>query len=203
MDTYIAIVDYGAGNLFSLKNALDYIGARSAVTSDPAVLEKSAAVLLPGVGAFPDAMEKLNAAALTAPLRAAAQAKPFLGICLGMQVLFETGTEFVQTPGLGLLPGRVVRLRAEGLPIPHMGWNSLRLHADSPLLAGVDAGSYVYFVHSYRADTAAGVVLADAEYGEQVPAVVGRGQVFGCQFHPEKSGEAGLTILRNFWRMAK
>ena len=120
-----------------------------------------------------------------------------------MQVLFETGTEFVQTPGLGLLPGRVVRLRAEGLPIPHMGWNSLRLHADSPLLAGVDAGSYVYFVHSYRADTAAGVVLADAEYGEPVPAVVGRGQVFGCQFHPEKSGEAGLTILRNFWRMAK
>ena len=203
MDTYIAIVDYGAGNLFSLKNALDYIGARSAVTSDPAVLEKSAAVLLPGVGAFPDAMETLNAAALTAPLRAAAQAKPFLGICLGMQVLFETGTEFVQTPGLGLLPGRVVRLRAEGLPIPHMGWNSLRLHADSPLLAGVDAGSYVYFVHSYRADTAAGVVLADAEYGEPVPAVVGRGQVFGCQFHPEKSGEAGLTILRNFWRMAK
>ena len=183
MDSYIAIVDYGAGNLFSMKNALDYIGARSIITSEPEALERSAAVLLPGVGAFPDAMNKLRAAALTG-------------------ALFELGTEFSETPGLGLLPGRVVRLQAAGLPVPHMGWNSLRIRAATPLLDGVDAGSCVYFVHSYRADTDSACVLADTEYGETVPAAVGRGQVFGCQFHPEKSGEVGLTILRNFWRMA-
>lgn len=202
MDRYIAIVDYGAGNLFSMKNALDYIGARSIITSEPEALERSAAVLLPGVGAFPDAMNKLRAAALTGTLCASARRKPFLGICLGMQVLFELGTEFSETPGLGLLPGRVVRLQSAGLPVPHMGWNSLRIRAATPLLAGVDAGSCVYFVHSYRADTESACVLADTEYGETVPAAVGRGQVFGCQFHPEKSGEVGLTILRNFWRMA-
>lgn len=202
MDRYIAIVDYGAGNLFSMKNALDYIGARSIITSEPEALERSAAVLLPGVGAFPDAMNKLRAAALTGALCASARRKPFLGICLGMQVLFELGTEFSETPGLGLLPGRVVRLQSAGLPVPHMGWNSLRIRAATPLLAGVDAGSCVYFVHSYRADTDSACVLADTEYGETVPAAVGRGQVFGCQFHPEKSGEVGLTILRNFWRMA-
>lgn len=202
MDRYIAIVDYGAGNLFSMKNALDYIGARSIITSEPEALERSAAVLLPGVGAFPDAMNKLRAAALTGALCASARRKPFLGICLGMQVLFELGTEFSETPGLGLLPGRVVRLQAAGLPVPHMGWNSLRIRAATPLLDGVDAGSCVYFVHSYRADTDSACVLADTEYGETVPAAVGRGKVFGCQFHPEKSGEVGLTILRNFWRMA-
>ncbi len=202
MDRYIAIVDYGAGNLFSMKNALDYIGARSIITSEPEALERSAAVLLPGVGAFPDAMNKLRAAALTGALCASARRKPFLGICLGMQALFELGTEFSETPGLGLLPGRVVRLQAAGLPVPHMGWNSLRIRAATPLLDGVDAGSCVYFVHSYRADTDSACVLADTEYGETVPAAVGRGQVFGCQFHPEKSGEVGLTILRNFWRMA-
>ena len=202
MDRSIAIVDYGAGNLFSMKNALDYIGARSIITSEPEALERSAAVLLPGVGAFPDAMNKLRAAALTGALCASARRKPFLGICLGMQVLFELGTEFSETPGLGLLPGRVVRLQAAGLPVPHMGWNSLRIRAATPLLDGVDAGSCVYFVHSYRADTDSACVLADTEYGETVPAAVGRGQVFGCQFHPEKSGEVGLTILRNFWRMA-
>lgn len=195
-------MDYGAGNLFSMKNALDYIGARSIITSEPEALERSAAVLLPGVGAFPDAMNKLRAAALTGALCASARRKPFLGICLGMQVLFELGTEFSETPGLGLLPGRVVRLQAAGLPVPHMGWNSLRIRAATPLLDGVDAGSCVYFVHSYRADTDSACVLADTEYGETVPAAVGRGQVFGCQFHPEKSGEVGLTILRNFWRMA-
>ena len=202
MDRYIAIVDYGAGNLFSMKNALDYIGARSIITSEPEALERSAAVLLPGVGAFPDAMNKLRAAALTGALCASARRTPVLGICLGMQVLFELGTEFSETPGLGLLPGRVVRLQAAGLPVPHMGWNSLRIRAATPLLDGVDAGSCVYFVHSYRADTDSACVLADTEYGETVPAAVGRGQVFGCQFHPEKSGEVGLTILRNFWRMA-
>ena len=202
MDRYIAIVDYGAGNLFSMKNALDYIGARSIITSEPEALERSAAVLLPGVGAFPDAMNKLRAAALTGALCASALRKPFLGICLGMQALFELGPEFSETPGLGLLPGRVVRLQAAGLPVPHMGWNSLRIRAATPLLDGVDAGSCVYFVHSYRADTDSACVLADTEYGETVPAAVGRGQVFGCQFHPEKSGEVGLTILRNFWRMA-
>ena len=202
MDRYIAIVDYGAGNLFSMKNALDYIGARSIITSEPEALERSAAVLLPGVGAFPDAMNKLRAAALTGALCASARRKPFLGICLGMQVLFELGTEFSETPGLGLLPGRVVRLQAAGLPVPHMGWNSLRIRAATPLLDGVDAGSCVYFVHSYRADTDSACVLADTEYGETVPAAVGRGLVFGCPFHPEKSGEVGLTILRNFWRMA-
>ena len=161
MDRYIAIVDYGAGNLFSMKNALDYIGARSIITSEPEALERSAAVLLPGVGAFPDAMNKLRAAALTGALCASARRKPFLGICLGMQVLFELGTEFSETPGLGLLPGRVVRLQAAGLPVPHMGWNSLRIRAATPLLDGVDAGSCVYFVHSYRADTDSACVLAD------------------------------------------
>lgn len=149
MDRYIAIVDYGAGNLFSMKNALDYIGARSIITSEPEALERSAAVLLPGVGAFPDAMNKLRAAALTGALCASARRKPFLGICLGMQVLFELGTEFSETPGLGLLPGRVVRLQAAGLPVPHMGWNSLRIRAATPLLDGVDAAAAsILYIHT-------------------------------------------------------
>ena len=200
MDRYIAIVDYGAGNLFSMKNALDYIGARSIITSEPEALERSAAVLLPGVGAFPDAMNKLRAAALTGALCASARRKPFLGICLGMQVLFELGTEFSETPGLGLLPGRVVRLQAAGLPVPHMGWNSLHLNRpDDPLLAGVREGDFVYYVHSFYATGCGEALAASSDYGGvTVAGAVRRGSVCGTQFHPEKSGAVGLRILRAF-----
>ncbi len=194
----IAVVDYGAGNLFSVCNALDYIGIRHRVTDDPDTLERAEGVILPGVGAFPDAMRKLRERGLVEPLRRQAARKPLLGICLGMQLLFETGYEFEKTEGLGLLPGSVERIPDQGLKIPHMGWNSLHKQNDCPLLREVPEGAYVYFVHSYRAVCADEVLGAETEYGVRVPALVYRGQVFGAQFHPEKSAGVGLRILQAF-----
>ena len=193
----IAIIDYGAGNLFSVGNALRYIGAPYEVTSDPAVLERADGLILPGVGAFPDAMGMLEKAGLVPVIRREAVKKPFLGICLGMQLLFEKGTEFQETGGLGLLPGSVDPI-VTPYKIPHMGWNHLRKNGDSPLLKGVPDGSSVYFVHSYMAHTRPENVSAYADYGAAVPALVEKGHLFGAQFHPEKSGETGLAILRNF-----
>lgn len=194
----IAVADYGAGNLFSVCNALDYIGLDRVVTDDPAVLERADGVILPGVGAFPDAMRKLRARGLVEPLRRQAARKPFLGICLGMQLLFEWGYEFDKAEGLGLLPGSVERIPDTGLKIPHMGWNSLHKQNDCPLLRQVPEGAYVYFVHSYRAVCAETELGAYAEYGVQIPALVYRDRVFGAQFHPEKSADAGLAILQAF-----
>lgn len=199
----IAIIDYNVGNLFSVKNALDYIGEPACVTRDPAEIERAGALILPGVGAFPDAMRELEKTGLIGLLRAQAARKPLLGICLGMQMLFSQGREFRKCPGLGLLGGYVDAVPAGGRKIPHMGWNSLRYLRPSPLLEGVPEGSYVYFVHSYMAFAREEDVAAYAEYGTKVTALVQHGNVYGTQFHPEKSGETGLRILRNFGRLVK
>lgn len=200
----IAIIDYNAGNLFSVKNALDYIGEPCAVTNDAAELEKADALILPGVGAFPAAMRQLEQTGLPDILRAQVQKKPLLGICLGMQMLFERGFEFEPCAGLGFIPGEIRKIPETGLKIPHMGWNALRFLTPSPLLEGVDEGSYFYFVHSYMAFTADARVSAYAEYGARITAMVwDGGNVFGSQCHPEKSGEPGLTVLRNFGRLSR
>ena len=193
-----AIVDYGVGNLKSVTNAMHYLGLPTAVTGDPGEMERADAILLPGVGAFPDAAEKLRTTGLDRVLLAQAGRKPILGICLGMQLLFDESEEIRPSKGLGLIPGRVKRMETE-YKLPHIGWNSLSFPNTSPLLAGVEEGSYVYFVHSFCAvaDDPA-TVIARTDYGVPVTAAVQRGNVYGCQFHPEKSGEVGLQILRNF-----
>lgn len=195
---YTAIVDYGVGNLKSVTNAMDYLGLSTRITSDPRELELADAIILPGVGAFPDAADKLRLTGLDRVLTAQAEQKPILGICLGMQLLLDRGEEVRECAGLGLVPGRVRRIET-GLKLPHIGWNSLSFPNPSPLLAGVEEGSYVYFVHSFCAvaDDPA-TVIAQTDYGVPVTAAVQRGNVYGCQFHPEKSGEVGLQILRNF-----
>ena len=195
---YTAIVDYGVGNLKSVSNALAYLGREGRVTDDPRELELADAVILPGVGAFPDAADKLRQSGLEGPLLAQVQKKPILGICLGMQLLFERGEEVRPCRGLGLIAGGVERIPT-GLKLPHIGWNSLHFPGNSPLFAGLDEGTYVYFVHSfYGAAARPEQVSAVMDYGVPVTAAVENGLVFGCQFHPEKSGEAGLRILKNF-----
>ena len=195
----IAVIDYDAGNLFSVANALESLGLDYTFTADPAVIEKADGVILPGVGAFPDAMEKLSSRGLIPVLRKAAKEKPFLGICLGMQVLFEEGEEFTLTEGLGLLPGRVKAIEAPGLKIPHMGWNELIFAKDCPLTAGLPENPYVYFVHSFCAAPQQENLVAYCQYGQDVPALVWDGKYcYGAQFHPEKSGDVGLAILKNF-----
>ena len=200
----IAVIDYGVGNLFSLCRSLEAVGQTPVVTGDPAVLRRADKLFLPGVGAFADAAEKLRRTGLDRVIREeAAQGKPILGICLGMQLLFEESREFGTWQGLGLLPGKVVPMEGvvpQAYKIPHIGWNGLhfpagRLH---PLLAGVEEGDCVYFVHSFYAAECDDVVIATAEYGAQLTAAVARGNVMGCQFHPEKSGTVGLTILKTF-----
>ncbi|MDD3192882.1 MAG: imidazole glycerol phosphate synthase subunit HisH [Oscillospiraceae bacterium] len=195
----IAVVDYGAGNLFSVANALEYLKIPYRVTEDPQELEWADGILLPGVGAFPDAMERLRQKNLVPVLRRLGKEKPFLGVCLGMQVLFEWGEEFSLTEGLGLLPGRVTKLQAQGLKIPHMGWNRLQVVRDCPLTWDLPEEPYVYFVHSYAAVPQQDDLVAWADYGGEVPALVWDGAYcYGAQFHPEKSGGVGLAILRNF-----
>lgn len=195
---YTAVVDYGVGNLKSITNAMGYLGLETRITSDERELERADSIILPGVGAFPDAAERLHGLGLDRALLNQAKRKPVLGICLGMQLLFDAGEEIRSCKGLGLVGGRIERIRTEN-KLPHIGWNSLTFPNPSPLFAGVEEGSCVYFVHSYCAiaDDPADV-LALTEYGAPVTAAVGRGNVYGCQFHPEKSGETGLQILRNF-----
>ncbi len=195
----IAIIDYGAGNIFSVKNALDYLGLDSRLVSDESSVRAADAVILPGVGAFPAAMKKLEATGLISAIKEEAARKPFLGICLGMQLIFEKGYEFTECDGLGLIPGSVRKMEAPGLIIPHMGWNKLEKLNDCPLLENVGDNEYVYFVHSYKAECADKNIAAYSEYGGRVPALVYDGKfVYGAQFHPEKSGETGLKILRSF-----
>ena len=194
----IAIVDYGVGNLKSVTNAMNYLGMTSLITSDREALERADAILLPGVGAFPDAADRLRRAGLDTLLVEQARRKPILGICLGMQLLFDRGEEVRPCAGLGLVPGRVARIETDR-KLPHIGWNSLSLQNDSPLFRGLDQDSYVYFVHTYCGlAQSESNVIARTDYGTSIVAAVQAGNVFGCQFHPEKSGEVGLQILRNF-----
>lgn len=197
----IAIVDYGAGNLFSVKNACDFLSLETVTTSEAAVLEAADGIILPGVGAFPDAMKMLDATGLIPTIKAQAEKKPLLGICLGMQILFDYGTEFEKCDGLGLIPGYVDLLPCKDLKLPQIGWNSLTLHQPSPILADTKDGDYVYFVHSFGAVCDTQYILASTEYGCEIPALVGNKNVFGAQFHPEKSGEVGLKMLKNFGKL--
>lgn len=199
----IAIIDYKIGNLFSVKNALDYLGEPSEVTHDPDFIRKADGLILPGVGAFPHAMQELRKTGLIDIIRGEAAKKPLLGICLGMQLLFERGYEFEECEGLGLIDGEIRKIEAGALKIPHIGWNSLMLRNPCPLLDGVKDGSFTYFVHSYRAVTRPENIAAATDYGVEIPALVFRGNVYGAQFHPEKSAAVGLTILRNFADLLK
>ncbi|CAM4030695.1 imidazole glycerol phosphate synthase subunit HisH [Geobacillus stearothermophilus] len=202
--TMIGIIDYGMGNLYSVRKALERLGCPYIVSGDKEELEQARGLILPGVGSFRDAMHILNETGLAAFIRSAVEnGTPLLGICLGMQLLFDESEENGPTKGLGLLRGRVVRFpgvtkTGEPYKVPHMGWNRLRFHRPSPLLCGVEEG-HVYFVHSYYVIPGdEDVVLASSEYDVDVPAVVGRGCVFGTQFHPEKSGAVGMSILNNY-----
>ena len=199
----IAIVDYGAGNLFSVKNACDYLGLETVTTSDAEVLEAADGIILPGVGAFPDAMKKLDATGLIPVIKEQVKKKPLIGICLGMQMLFDYSTEFGKTEGLGLIPGYVDWIKCGDLKLPQIGWNELKLHNDCPAFADVKDGDYVYFVHSFAAFCDEKYLAATTEYGTTVTAAVANGNVMGTQFHPEKSGSIGLSILRNFGRMVE
>lgn len=200
---YTAIVDYGVGNLKSVSNAMAYIGQKTLVTGDPAELERADAVILPGVGAFPDAADKLRQTGLDRAVLAQAGRKPVLGICLGMQLLFDWGEEGKRCKGLGLVGGCVKLMETE-FKLPHIGWNSLEFSSGSPLFHGLDNGTYVYFVHSYCGHAASREdVIARTIYGPPVVAAVSHNGVYGCQFHPEKSGEAGLQILKNFGDLSR
>jgi glutamine amidotransferase len=197
----VAIVDYGAGNLHSVRRALERAGARVAVTADPEGLRAANGVVFPGQGSARAAMEQLDSSGLSGTLRErVAEGAPLLGVCLGMQLFFGPNEEG-SSHGLDLLPGRVVRLR-EKPRTPHMGWNGLELRAGSPLLAGVPEGSHAYFAHSYQALPGdPGDVVATCDYEGEVVAVVARGNVLGAQFHPEKSGSVGLRMYENFVRL--
>ena len=199
----IAIVDYGVGNLFSLSSSLRALGAETEVTRDAGRLRSADKIILPGVGAFGDAREKLDGTGLTPVLREEAARKPLLGICLGMQLLFDRGFEYGEHPGLGLVPGQVVGLREDledkTLKVPHMGWNSLEIARDDPLFKYFRDGEYVYYVHSFYARDCGNSTLGVSRYGNiAVTGAVRNGNVWGTQFHPEKSGDAGLWLLRAF-----
>ena len=201
----IAIIDYGVGNLFSLASSLKSLGLETAVTRDPAMIRAADRIILPGVGAFADAMAKLEATGLVPVLRQEVQRKPLLGICLGMQLLFEKSYEYGEHAGLGLIPGAVRPLADDlkdpALKVPHIGWNRLDLvpgREDDPLFRYTRPGEYVYYVHSFYATGCSDYTLATSEYSLPVTGAVRNGLVYGTQFHPEKSGDTGLRMLRAF-----
>ena len=198
----VAIIDYGVGNLFSLKSSLEFLGCSAVVTGDKATMEKSDRIILPGVGAFGDAAEKLRAGGMSElVVNQARSGKPLLGICLGMQLLFDKSYEYGEHSGLGLVPGTVRPLRditAPGLNIPHIGWNGLSFPRHSELFKYINEGDFVYFVHSFYGADCAEFVTAYTEYSVPVTAAVARDNVYGTQFHPEKSGNVGLKILKAF-----
>ena len=198
----IAIMDYGVGNLFSVEKAFLYLGADAMITNDAEVLRQADKIVLPGVGAFGDCMKNLQASGMIPVLKERVQAGvPLLGICVGLQILFEGSDESPEAEGLGFFQGRVRKIQADGLKIPHMGWNSLevRRSAKPDLFAGLPENPFVYFVHSYHAVPEDGeIVTATADYGERLTAAVAKGNICATQFHPEKSGDVGLDILKNF-----
>lgn len=198
----IAIIDYGVGNLFSLRSSLEMIGAESVVTSDEKVIRAADKILLPGVGAFEDAKRKLSESGLDKLIVELVKGgKKIMGICLGMQMLFERSFEYGEHEGLSLLRGSVIPMQGsipEGLDIPHIGWNKLKIHSDHPVFKYTNDGDFVYFVHSYYASGCEDSILATTDYGIDMTAAVAKDNVAGMQFHPEKSGECGLNILRAF-----
>lgn len=198
----IRIIDYGVGNLFSLRSSLRAIGIDADYTGNPAEIRKADKLILPGVGAFWDAREALRSTGLDRVVQEeAGKGKPLMGICLGMQMLFNRSYEYGEYEGLGLIPGEIVPMEGripKDLPIPHIGWNELMLKQPSPLMKNTANGDYVYFVHSYYAETPAEYVIATTDYGVEMTAAVQKDNVYGCQFHPEKSSEVGLSILKAF-----
>lgn len=198
----IKMIDYGVGNLFSLRSSFAAIGVDVEYTGDPAQIRQADKLILPGVGAFRDARKALADTGLDRVItEEAGKGKPLIGICLGMQMLFERSYEYGEYEGLGLIPGSIVSMEGKipsNLPIPHIGWNALHKTQDSPLLQYVNEGDFVYFVHSYYAETEDRYVIARTEYGAELTAAVQNGNVYGCQFHPEKSSKVGLSILRAF-----
>lgn len=198
----IRIIDYGVGNLFSLKSSLRAIGIDADYTGNPAEIRNADKLILPGVGAFRDAREALRSTGLDRVVQEeAGKGKPLMGICLGMQMLFNRSYEYGEYEGLGLIPGEIVPMEGripKDLPIPHIGWNELMLKQPSPLMKNTANGDYVYFVHSYYAETPAEYVVATTDYGVEMTAAVQKDNVYGCQFHPEKSSEVGLSILKAF-----
>ena len=198
----IAIIDYGVGNLFSLTSSFKYVGADVCVTSDPEEIKKADKIILPGVGAFGDAIKKLKDTGLDKiVVEEANNGKPLMGICLGMQLLFEKSYEYGEHNGLGLLKGSVVPMENyidKSLKIPHIGWNALSIKKESPLFKYLKNGDHVYFVHSYFAKDCDESLLATTEYGKELTAAVAYKNIYGCQFHPEKSGDIGLKILKAF-----
>ncbi|MTK12047.1 MAG: imidazole glycerol phosphate synthase subunit HisH [Clostridiaceae bacterium] len=200
----IAIVDYGMGNLRSVEKAFEFIGAKAKITDNGEEIMSSSGILLPGVGAFPDAMENIKKLGLDKVLKKVVKnGTPLMGICLGMQLLFEESDEVRITEGLGFLKGKIKKFEVD-LKIPHMGWNDLIIDKPCEILKDVEEGSYVYFVHSFYAQIEEeGVLNAHSFYGIDTPAVVSKGNVFGLQFHPEKSGEPGMQMLKNFWELIK
>ena len=200
----IAIIDYGAGNIFSVKNALEHLGIDAKLTSDKSEIANADGMILPGVGAFGFAMEKLQESGLADIIKEQSTKKPLLGICLGMQLLFDKSYEFGEHEGLGLIHGYVDKIVAHDLVVPHMGWNKLEKQNVCPMLENVGNDSYVYFVHSYKAFCDDNSIAAYCEYGGKVPALVYDGKyVYGAQFHPEKSGDTGLSMLKSFAKICK
>lgn len=200
----IKIIDYGVGNLRSVQKAFEYLGYEAEITSDPDEAVEGSGIIIPGVGAFPDAMDNLKKRNMDKALQETVRLnKPVLGICLGMQLLFEKGYEVRECQGLGFIEGSIKRLES-GVKIPHMGWNSLNINRECQLLKGVGEGSYVYFVHSFYAEVKDENNLnASTFYGTNLPAIVSSNNVFGIQFHPEKSGDVGMLILKNFGELIK
>jgi glutamine amidotransferase len=199
MTARIAILNYGMGNLRSVEKALEHIGATATITSDAAEVRGADGVILPGVGAFPRAMERIGELGLDELVGERREAGvPILGICLGLQLLFDSTTELGGAAGIGLLPGEVAELDADGLKVPHIGWSPVRWERESPLTAGIESETPFYFVHSFAPRPAAGELLGTAAYGARFACAVERDNVFGVQFHPEKSSAAGLRLLSNF-----
>jgi len=197
----IAIIDYGMGNLRSVQKAFEYLGNKAVITQQPSEIQKADKVVLPGVGAFRDAMQTIKQKGIDKVLYdVVEQKKPLLGICLGMQMFFEKSYEYGEHKGLGILQGEIVKL-PENVKIPHMGWNSLNIKKKNPLFEGLSQEPYVYFVHSYHLNTEADIVSATTYYGKEIQVAAQKENVFALQFHPEKSGDVGLNILQNFGRL--
>ena len=198
----LAIIDYGVGNLFSLKSSLKAVGVEAVVTNDPEEIKKADRLILPGVGAFGDAAQKLFDSGLCGVITEKVESgTPLMGICLGMQLLFEKSYEYGEHEGLGFLKGKVIGMEntiPEGLKIPHIGWNALRFTKENPIFKYINEGDCVYFVHSFYAVDCEDSLIASTEYGKDLTAAVGKGNIYGCQFHPEKSGSVGLKILKAF-----